>query len=98
MKELELEIRGRQMVAETIAIVMLAHVAAGTNDPALFIGQIVNDVADNLGRAEQQTKDRNEKREHYYAEAIFSKFSEALQAHLREIVSPTAAGKMPCAL
>jgi hypothetical protein len=91
MRELELEIRGRQMVADTIAIVMLAHVAANTDDPALFIAQIVNDVADNLGRAEQQTKDRNEKRAHHYAAAIFSKFSEALQAHLREIVLPTSA-------
>lgn len=81
------------MVADTIAIVMLAHVAAGTNDPALFIGQIVNDVADNLGRAEQQTKDQDEKRAHQYAAVMFGKFPEALQAHLREIVSPTPARK-----
>jgi hypothetical protein len=91
MRELELEIRGRQMLAETIAITMLAHVAANTNDSSLFIAQILNDVADNLRRAEQQTKDRNEKTAHHYAAALFSKFSEALQAHLREILSPASA-------
>lgn len=89
MKELEIEMRGRQMAVETMMFTILAHIAANTTNPVTFIGQIMSDAEQSLNEAAERGADTDERKTLAYSLAAFKSFSANMLAHVTKIV-PTS--------
>lgn len=84
MEEFEAEIRGRQTAMEGVVMTMLAHIAANTENPVLFIAQIMDDAGASLRRPVAA----DDRRMQQYAVAKFDQFADDLLAHINKISPP----------
>jgi hypothetical protein len=88
IEELRAEMRGRMMLAETVAIVSLAHVARLAPNAARFITHAMYDAERAVEYAAKSAADEVDK----YAAAValerFAEFTRQLLAHINKITDP----------